>query len=139
VRAKPPRYVLDSFAILAHFQNEPGALPVRASLEQAARRQAELFLCLVNLGEVAYIVERDRGLSGVEEMLGAMKQLPIALITADRVLTLSAAHIKAQYPLSYADAFAAALAEREQATLLTGDKEFRHVEHLISINWLPAS
>jgi predicted nucleic acid-binding protein len=136
VKAKP-RYVLDIFAVLAYLQKETGEAPVQSFLERAARAEASLLLCLVNLGEVAYIVERQRGHSAAEAALGLIQELPIAIITADRVLTLAAAHIKAQFPLSYADAFAAALAEQQQATLLTGDAEFHHVEHLISISWLP--
>jgi len=37
---------------------------------------------------------------------------------------LDAAAIKAKHSLSYADAFAAALAISKKAVLLTGDKEF---------------
>ena len=138
MKAKPPRYVLDSFALLAFLQNQAGGAPVRQILDQAARRQAEVFLCLINLGEAVYVAEREQGLPAAQSLLAAVDQLPITLVTADRGLTLAAAHIKAQFPLAYADAFAAALAEQQQAALLTGDPEFRHVEHLISVSWLPS-
>ncbi|HID86205.1 MAG TPA: hypothetical protein EYP55_02375 [Anaerolineae bacterium] len=46
-------------------------------------------------------------------------------------------HIKAHHPIAYADAFAVALSQREDATLVTGDPEPRHVESLITIEWLP--
>jgi len=58
------------------------------------------------------------------------------VIDADRQLTFAAAHVKAQYALSCADAFAVALAQGMDATLLTGDPEFRQVRHLIAIEWL---
>ncbi|MEW5989188.1 MAG: PIN domain-containing protein [Chloroflexota bacterium] len=45
--------------------------------------------------------------------------------------------MKAAYPLSYADAFAAALAQELKATLVTGDPEFRPLIALIAIEWLP--
>jgi ribonuclease VapC len=38
--------------------------------------------------------------------------------------------------MSYADAFATALAQEFDATILTGDPEFRAVEHLIELHWL---
>jgi predicted nucleic acid-binding protein len=38
--------------------------------------------------------------------------------------------------MSYADAFAAALAEQEKAILLTGDPDFKQVEKAIKIEWL---
>ena len=49
---------------------------------------------------------------------------------------LAAARIKAGYPISYADAFAVASAQREKATLVTGDPELRAVEHLVPILWI---
>jgi uncharacterized protein len=51
-------------------------------------------------------------------------------------LTFAAAHLKAQYPIAYADAFALALAQSKEATLLTGDLEFRQAEKEVSIEWL---
>ena len=43
---------------------------------------------------------------------------------------------KAQFPVSYADAFAVATAIREQARLVTGDPELRSVAHLVEMHWL---
>jgi uncharacterized protein len=51
-------------------------------------------------------------------------------------LVMRAAHIKAKYPISYVDAFAAALAEQEKAILLTGDPDFKRVEKIIKVEWL---
>ena len=59
------------------------------------------------------------------------------VVEADRKLALAAAHVKAHHAISYADAFAVALAQSRQATLLTGDPEFRKVENLVAIDWLP--
>jgi ribonuclease VapC len=47
---------------------------------------------------------------------------------------MRAAYIKAQYPISYADAFAAALTEQEKATLITWDPDFKRIEKIIE--WL---
>jgi len=54
-----------------------------------------------------------------------------------RARTFAAAHIKAHYRVSFADAFAIALAQESTATAVTGDPEFREVEKLIPILWLP--
>ncbi len=59
------------------------------------------------------------------------------LIDVDRSLTLAAAHIKAQFPLAYADTFAVALGRQENARVVTGDPEFEAVESLVAIEWLP--
>ena len=54
----------------------------------------------------------------------------------ERELALTAAHIKAKHPLAYADAFAAALAMREEATLVTGDPEFKALDQFLTIEWV---
>jgi len=49
---------------------------------------------------------------------------------------LAAAKMKAQFPISYADAFAISTALRAQAVVVTGDPEFHAVAHLVEILWL---
>jgi predicted nucleic acid-binding protein len=136
VAASISRYVLDSFALLAHLQDEPGAPRVRAVLEQAEKRRAEIYLSIVNYGEVVYITEREKGLTAAQSVIAAIDQLPVRLVEADRGLTLAAAHIKARHPLAYADAFAAALAQANNAILFTGDPEMKAVEGQTRIEWL---
>jgi ribonuclease VapC len=136
VAARRAAYVLDSLAILAVLQAEPGAAQVRAILTNAARRRAHVSMCLVNFGEVVYITEREKGLTAAQIAITTIDQLPIELVPADRALTLGAAHLKARFSLSYADAFAAALARRRAATLLTGDSEFQPLSQIVRIRWL---
>ncbi len=135
--AEPNRYVLDSFALLAYLEAEPGWLRVKAVLAEASQNRAEVYLSIINYGEVVYITECERGLPTAHEVIATLDRLSITLVQADRQLTLAAAHIKAHHPISYADAFALALTQLKGATLLTGDPEFRKVEHLANIEWLP--
>lgn len=135
--AKFPRYVLDSFAIVAHFQDEAGGARVKSLLADGEKKRAEIYLTIINYGEVVYLIEREQGLPKAQEMVAALDQLPITVVEADRKLTFAAAHLKAHYPISYADAFALALAQEKQAILVTGDPEFRKVETLAQIEWLP--
>ena len=137
--AKRSVYVLDSFALLAFFQDEPGGRRVKAILGQALKKRAEILLSVVNYGEVVYITEREQGLRVAQKLIAVIDQLPVSLVDIDRRLTLAAAHLKAQHPLSYADAFAVALAQDRQAIVLTADPEFRAVETLVAIEWLPTA
>jgi predicted nucleic acid-binding protein len=137
--AEPPRYVLDSFALFAHFEDEAGGPAVRELLSQALRNEAVVYLSIINLGETAYVTERERGIPSVERMLAAIDQLPIHVVDAGRRQTLEAAHLKADHPIAYADAFALALAVELAATLVTGDPEFRSTEGVAPILWLPPS
>lgn len=131
------RYVLDSFALLAHLQAEPGSARVQGVLEQASKKQTEVFLSIINFGECIYITEREHGLIAAQNLIAAVDQMPITVVEANRSLTFAAAHLKAHYPIAYADAFALALAQAHEAHLLTGDPEFRSVEHIATIEWLP--
>ena len=45
--------------------------------------------------------------------------------------------LKAYHRLSYADAFAVALAQQEKATLVTGDPEMKPLAALVPMEWLP--
>lgn len=137
MKAKPDVYVLDSFALLAYLQTEPGGPRVKAVLAQAEKKQAEVYLSIINYGEAVYITEREQGLPAAHKLIAAVDQLPVTIVEANRRLAFAAAHLKAHYPISYADTFVVALAQQKQAVLLTGDPEFRKVEHLVTIEWLP--
>lgn len=126
-RKQHSRYVLDSYALIAFFEGEEGQKPVSKLLEQAENGGCELFLNVVNLGEITYIVERERGLSQAQMTLARIDELPVTIVEIGRRLALAAAHLKARYPIAYADCFAAALAQEKDAALVTGDPEFKEV------------
>ena len=130
------RYVLDSYALLALLNNEPGAARVEDLLRQAEVDEVELSLSVINLGELAYIIERRWGPEKLRAILAYIEATKIQLAAADQPRVLAAAHIKAQNPLAYADAFAVTLTQELNATLITGDPEFEAVSSQITIEWL---
>lgn len=130
------RRVLDSYALLAYLQGEPGGRKVRDLLEEAQTSGVPPLMCVVNLGEVYYILHRELGADGAAEYLEAIKLLPIDLVPADEEVSIQAAKIKAEHAISYADCFAAAVAVLHNTSLVTGDPEFREVEQLIDVEWL---
>ena len=117
-------YVLDSYALLAFFRDEPGAGIVEKLLNEAAEDKHELYTTVVNAGEVYYISYRKDGAPGAELAWQALKKFPLHVIDVDLDFSLAAAKIKSTNRLSYADAFAAALTIQKKATLITGDDEF---------------
>jgi ribonuclease VapC len=131
-------YVLDSYALLTYFEAEPGSRQVAKLLDVAKEGKCHLYMCVINLGEVIYIAERERGLPKAQETLARIDELPIEIVYVDRTLTLAAAHLKMDCPVAYADCFAAALSQIKNATLVTGDPEFRKVkpECNLQIEWL---
>lgn len=129
-------YILDSFAVLAYLQKEAGADEVKAILRQSLSESCQVYLPVINLGEVIYITEREQSLQKAQEALAALEQLPIKVLPVSRGTVLEAAHIKAQYPVAYADAFTIAAAQSMGGIILTGDPEFKSVEHLVGVRWL---
>lgn len=133
-------YVLDSFAWLAYLRDEPGGVRVLELLESILDENEgadSAYMSLINMGEVLYAIEREDGLGVAVSALAELDGSPIQMVEVTRNRVLAAAHLKASYRISYADAFAAALCEELDATLLTGDPEFRSLEHRINIEWLP--
>lgn len=109
---------LDSWAVLAWLDGDE---PATAIVQRAFERERPVMSWL-NLGEVAYQVERRHGR---DEAARVVRQLRSALVlddvTSERVL--AAARLKAAHPIAFADCFAAASATAHGVTLLTGDPE----------------
>ena len=133
-----PAVVLDSFAMLSYLYGEPGAGRVRKVLEQAASGERTACLSLISLGEIAYITERRNGLPAAQAALSAIQSLPLDMPAVDQTAVLTAAHIKAGHPISYADAFVVGAAVSRGATILTGDPEFRSVEGFVGWSGFPS-
>ncbi len=133
---KKEKYVLDSFALLAHFEKTRGWQKVLALLEKASLKEVKLYLSLINLGEVFYIFKRERGLKQAEEMILDIDQLPLEKAEIDWLKIKEAAIIKADYPISYADAFTIGLAKELNGSIVTGDPEFEKIEDIVPIIWI---
>jgi ribonuclease VapC len=130
--------VLDSWALIAFFEDEPAAEAVEKLLQQAEDGRHKLLLCAMNWGEVYYATMRKISQAAAEQKAREIASLPIEIVGvgADLALTRQAAIFKATHKMSYADAFAAALASLRKADLVTGDPEFKTLEKEIGIQWL---
>lgn len=130
------KYLLDSFALLRFIQKEPGSEPVKALLDNAQRGTASAMLNVINMGEVIYTVQRRFGLRYKLDVVMNIGRLGIVILPAPNDLVFRAAELKAQFALSYADAFVVASAMEHNAVVVTGDPEFRQVETLVKILWV---
>ncbi len=130
------KYVLDSYAVIAYAKNEKGGDEVADLISKALTSDVELYLSVINWGEVYYITLRNQGKDKAELFKTTIARFPITIVEANKELTLHAAEFKAFNKMSYADAFAAALAKIKKAVLVTGDKEFKALEKEIKISWI---
>lgn len=128
--------VLDSYALIAFFENQSGADRVGEMMKQARDTGKDLLLSVVNWGEIYYILHRSAGQSAAELALQGIDTLPIEVVPADQELTRLAAQFKVSKRMSCADCFAAALAKTKKADLVTGDKAFQSVADQINLVWI---
>lgn len=133
---KPKAYVLDSWAILSYFQDEPAAAKVEDIIADAHEHDIPLLMTVVNAGEVWYIKARRSSQSDADVAIRELRQLGIHFVDIDWELAHEAARFKTKNRMSFADCFAAALAKQRKAHLATGDPEFKQVESEITIGWL---
>ena len=132
-------FVLDSFALIGFLENEKFASRIEMLLKQARQGKILVFLHAIHLGEVYYITLREQGQNMADLAFARIKAFPVKYIDIiDDELLRKAAWLKANYPISYADAFAVSLAIIRHSSLLTGDPEFKKLEkkEAISIEWL---
>ena len=131
-----PKYVLDCFALYAFFQTQTGGEKVKGLLDEARDQKALLFISSLNLAELYYIAHKKLGGVIAKSMLDDATKLPIHVESISDDQLFEAAEIKAHFNISFADSFAANLAKKLDATLVTGDPEFKALEGTITIYWL---
>lgn len=130
------RYVFDSFAILAFLEDEKGADLVEKVLGDVVAKKAVGFMSVINWGEVYYSIMRDQGEDKAEQVMSHVSSYPLELVAADLDLVRAAARLKGKYRVAYADCFAAALAAKKKAFVLTGDPEFKLLAGEAEVVWL---
>ena len=126
--------LLDSFALLAYLKGERGHEKIKALFSSG---DDILLMNDINLGETYYILARERGMEQAEYFINVIfPSLPITHVENSLTEVLAAARIKSSHSISYSDCFAVATAVKENATLITGDPEFRKLEKEVKIEWI---
>jgi len=128
-------FIFDSHALLKLFQKEKGYEKVVRLLEEIKKTGGTKYINAINLGEIIYSTKREFGDQKKIEALANIERLNFTILPIPNALIFQAAEYKAQYSISYADCFTLASAIEHKATIVTGDPEFKKVEHIISIIW----
>jgi predicted nucleic acid-binding protein len=133
--AKRPR-VLDSWAMMAFFENEPAAEQVERIIVEAHETGTALMMSVINVGELWYNIARAHSPADADKIINELRTLKIEFVDATWELTKQAAMFKTKGKIAYADCFAAALAKDRKAELVTGDNELKQVEGEVKILWV---
>jgi predicted nucleic acid-binding protein len=132
---KAERYVLDTSALFSFMEDAPGSGFVEQILNDP---KAAVLIPWPVLFEVYYTTRRRKGEKEADRRYVLVKELPAEIVWAfDEARLLAAARLKARFPLSFADAIIAAMAERERAVLVHKDPEFDALEGVVRLRSLP--
>ena len=129
-------YIFDSHALLKFFQKEKGHEKVVHLLEEIKKTGTTKYINAINLGEIIYSTKREFGDQKKLEVLANIERLNFSILPVSNILIFQAAEYKAEYSISYADCFILASALEHKATIVTGDPEFKKVQHLVDIVWV---
>jgi ribonuclease VapC len=136
VKTSATPLVLDSWPVLAMFDDQPGAASAEREIKSALDTRRRTAISVVNAGEIWYAFLKRRTPADAERALERLSKMGVELVAVDWSIAKQAAEYKARGGISYADCFAAALARQTGGQLLTGDREFRVVEDEVDIIWI---
>ena len=129
-------YVLDANALVRYFRRTPGFVTVENLFKQAKAGQARLFISVVNLCEVTCVLARYFGQEQSLRFIEIARRA-VESVSVDEQIALDTAILRIRYKLGLADCFAAELATRTRATLVTADPEFAKLGRQLKLLVLP--
>ncbi len=130
-------YVLDASALIDFLESGPGMRKVDQLLHAAALEQTDIFVSVMNLGEVFYWLWVKRSEDRARRTLDGFSRLPIQIVPVDLSQAIKAGELKALHKIPYVDCVAAALALQHRATLVTADRDFEKLGRHFPVAWLP--
>ena len=130
------QYVLDANAIIRYLTKGPGIERIDRLFAQAQRGEASLSISVINRGEALYTLAKR---AGILEAVAALRTIAhyVESVDASEEHANGAATLKFKYKLGYADCFAADLAIRRSAILVTADRDFAKLGKQLKVLALP--
>jgi predicted nucleic acid-binding protein len=129
--------LLDTSALLAVLEDEPGADEVVRRLKAADQGEGEIFASFASLTELQYLTEQEHGPQRAAEITALVRAWPMRIIFPDAQLCLEAGRLKAGHAISFADAFIAATAISLGAELVHKDPEYESLATHVRLRALP--
>ena len=129
-------HVIDTSALIAYFKQEEGN---QGFADLLTCEDNVLAMHIINLGEVYYVYYRADGQDRAEDVWSKAKAFLRIDNTIDEEFMKRVGRWKGTNSMSYADAFAAALAENNAVPLVTtdhGDFDAIAAAGLLLIEWL---
>lgn len=131
-------HVLDASALLVLFEQRRSADTVENLIRKARDGQVTLHMSVLNWGEVLYTLWRHHGANQANQLLQDSSRFSIKLHDANLSDARRAAEFRVRFALPYVDVFAAVLASRLRARLVTADTDFEQVKTQVKLLRLPS-
>lgn len=130
-------YTLDTSAVLSYFLDEPGADEVKEILLLAKKGEREVFVSFMTFMELLYRIWKLFGEHQAKKIYLLLRGLPVHEINQSEGLLVTAARLKANYPISVADSWIAATAFSTDSILVHKDPEMERLAGPITMKALP--
>jgi predicted nucleic acid-binding protein len=121
-------YVLDTSALLAYIENEPGTAEIERLLQETLDHQHTLYISVISGIEVFYITHQEQGITVAKERLQLLEDLPLIQEPVRAEAIEGIGTIKAMHTMSFADSCIAGLAKEKSASLVHKDPEFEQLD-----------
>lgn len=134
-------YVIDAWPVVEWLLGkQPVAHNFTLFLNACEQEGTRLLITRINRAEILYTLTKRVSEADRARALESFERLALEVISIDDELVDEATVLKAKYACSFADCFAAALAMRLNAPVVTGDKEFLALREagLLTVEWLGA-
>ena len=117
--------IFDAFAVLCWIQEEPGSSCINHLMEEAEKKAIKIHISAINVGEIFYRLYKNGKSKVAASFLSDIKRkvFPWQVVPATNMRVWEAAKLKGEYMISYADAFAMALAREMGGEIVTRDPE----------------
>lgn len=129
-------YVFDANALVRYFRRTPGFATVENLFKQAKAGRAHLSISVVNLAEVICVLARYFGQEQTLRFIEIARRATEPDAVTESV-AIDTSILRIRYKLSLADCFAAELAIRLGATLVTADPDFVKLGKQLKVLALP--
>ena len=117
-------YIIDSFAVLKLIKKEEGYQKIVKIIQKANQNQVKLLISNINFGEILYRLTQIKGQEYFEKIEQIIRALPIKIVEIETNDVTNLAKLKSRGRISYTDCFTITLAQKTEAVVLTGNKEF---------------
>lgn len=118
------KYLFDTMALIAFFNNETGAGNVESILEKVDENSAEGFVSVITLTEIYYLYSKRLGEKHAKKRIEQIGFSNLMIVSIDEETAIKAGEFKTK-TIPIADALIAANAYFTGAKVVTDDEDFK--------------